>query len=318
MKGHMLSLKHYFRLVAFTLTVCLLAACGQPPGATVSAELEDVVGWYIGNIPQNFWSDGSGPSVVIDLFVSFKDANIEATDIETVEITNSLSPTRSWSYAADRIADYFYTSQSSGKKRLAFPGLWTSSIAANGSVAYLGTYTVEVKLKNGKRDTATLVTPAPSSLTASGYGYTYSPEDYVGTPPSDYVALPRRATIGAVALDATNNSLTLNFSVNDDKVYSGWILFFDANKEYLGAAGDFRDFSTDAVHPKLNNGLEFHTDGVSNTLALTPTDIIISSDVSNFSLSMIKSFRIVLTDGKQYLGTDSSYDTYSLSLGTIQ
>jgi hypothetical protein len=311
--------KGWFSSLGLTLILSVLVACdgGSNPGSSVSADLEDSVGWYIGNIPQNFWSDGSGPSAAIDLFVSFKDANIEAADIETVEITNSLSPTRSWSYAADRIADYFYTSQSSGQKRLTFPGLWTNTIAANGSVAYLGTYTVEVELKNGKRDTATLVTPAPGS-TAAGYNYTYSPEDYVGTPPSDYVALPRRATIGAVALDATNDSLTINFSVNDDKVYSGWILFFDANKEYLGGAGDFQDFSSEAVHPKLNNGLEFRTDGVSNTLALSPTDIIVSSQISNFSLSMIKSFRIVLTDGKQYLGTDSSYDTYSLSLGTIQ
>jgi hypothetical protein len=306
--------------LGLALILGLLVACdgGSNPGSSVSADLEDSVGWVIGNIPQNFWSDGSGPSAVIDLFITFKDADIEAADIESVEITNSLSPGRNWSYAADRIADYFYTSQRSGQKRMAFPGLWTSTVALNGSVAYLGTYTVEVELKNGRRGTATLVTPAPGALAADGFSYTYSPEDYLGTPPSDYVALPRRATIGAVALDTTNNLLTINFSVDDDKVYSGWVLFFDTNGEYLGVAGDFRNFSTEAVFPKLNDGLEFRTDGVSNTLALTPDDISVSSEVSNFSLGLIESFRIILTDGKQYLGTESSYDTFSISLGTVQ
>ncbi len=313
--------KHWFRLLCFALILSVLVACDQGSnpgsGSSVSGEMEDTVGWVIGNIPTNFWSDGSGPSAVLNLSVTFKDSSIKDTDIETVEITNSLSPTKSWTYTADRIADYFFTSASTGKKRLGFPGLWTTNLAVNGSAIYLGTYTVEVTLKNGKRSTTSLATPAPDARDAKGYRYTYSPEDFVGTPPSDYVPLPKRATIGAVALDTTNGSLTINFSVADDKVYTGWVLFFDANKDYLGAAGDFRDFATDAVYPKLNNGLEFHTDGVSNTLALTTADIAVSSDVSNFTLSMIKNFRIVLTDGKQYLGTDGTYDTYSVSLGTV-
>jgi hypothetical protein len=309
--------KHWLKFLGFALILSVLVACdqGSNPASSVSGEMEDSVGWTIGNIPTNFWADGSGPSAVIDLSVTFKDSSIEATDIDNVEITNSLSPTKSWNYTADRIADYFFISLSSGKKRLGFPGLWTDT--ANGSVIYLGVYTVEVKLKNGKRSTKSLVTPAPSALTANGYSYIYSPEDYVGTPPSDYIALPKRATIGAVALDATGGSLTINFSVNDDKIYSGWILFFDENKKYLGAAGDFQDFSARTVYPKLNNGLEFRTNGVSNTLALTTADINVSSQVSNFTLSMIKSFRIIMTDGKQYLGTDSSYDTYSVSVGTV-
>jgi hypothetical protein len=309
--------KHWFKFVGLVLILSILAACSQSPVASVSGELEDTVGWYIGNLPENYWLSDPRPSAVIDLFVTFKDSSINATDIDKVEITNSLSPTRSWNYTADRIADYFFTSPSTGKKRLSFPGLWTDNLSANGSVIYLGTYTVEVTLKNGKRGTASLVTPAPSALNANGYSYAYSSEDYVGTPPSNYVALPKRATIQSASLNSAGDALALNFSVNDDKVYNGWVLFFNSNGDYLGFAGDFRDFTTGALYPKLNNGQELRTDGTSNILSLTATDVQVAEGVTNFTLSMIKSFRIILTDGKQYIGTDSSYDTFSMSIGTV-
>jgi hypothetical protein len=199
-----------------------------------------------------------------------------------------------------------------------FNNIWSDNPATNGSVIFLGTYTIEVTLKNGKRDRATLVAPAPTSLTASGYNYTYT-EDFTGTPSSDYVALPKRATPQSASLNAAGDALAINFSVNDDRIYSGWVLLYDAAGKFLGLTNSFQDFETRQPNPKLNNGQGVFGNGANNLLSLTVADINLADGMTNFSLSRIKQYKVVLMDGKQYLGTDGGYDTYSISsFATVQ
>lgn len=83
--------RFWLRSVSIAL-LFVLVACDQggTPGPTLSDELEDSVGWFIGNLPQDTWSNGSGPSAVIDLYVSFKSESIAATDLESAKVTNSL------------------------------------------------------------------------------------------------------------------------------------------------------------------------------------------------------------------------------------
>lgn len=308
----------WFRLVSFAFLISLLAACGGTPGPSISGEMDDL-GWTIGNIPANYWTSAPRPSAVIDLTVIFQDKNITEADIETIGITNSLlAQGQGWSYTADKLAGRMFTSQRTGKKVISFYNLWSDQLTANGSVIYLGTYTVTVKLKNGKISTKTLATPAPNALDAQSYSYAYSPEDFVGTPPASYAALPRRATVTSATRNTAGDALAINFSVSDPKVYSGWIEFFDANGKYLGYAGDFKDFGTKAAFPKLNNGQGLFIDGTNNLLSLGTADVQVATDVSNFTLSMIKSYNLTLTDGNQYAATGGLYDTYSYSLGTVQ
>jgi hypothetical protein len=314
-------IRFWLRFVGIAL-LFMLVACDQggTPGPTQSDELEDSVGWFIGNLPQDTWSDGSGPSAVLDLYVSFKSPTIAATDLESAKITNSLLTGSSWTFDQSELANIFYTIQDGDKRiaRLAFNNIWSDNPAANGSVLYLGTYTIEVTLKNGKRDTATLTVPAPGSLTASGYSYTYT-EDFTGTPSSDYVALPKRATPQSAALNAAGDALAINFSVNDDRIYSGWVLLYDAAGKFLGLSDAFQDFETRQPNPKLNNGQGVFVNGTTNLLSLTAADINLADDVTNFSLGMVKRYKVVLMDGKQYLGTKSGYDTYSISsFATVQ
>jgi hypothetical protein len=318
--GEVTMIRFWLKLVSIAL-LFVLVACDQggTPGSSVSPEMEDSVGWVVGNISPSAYSSGSGPLAVIDLSVAFEDTTIAATNIESVEVTNSLSAGRSWSFPSESIEDYFFTSPSTGKRVLSFSFLSTDFLAANKSAIYMGTYNIEVTLKNGRSAKQTLAVPAPDATTSQGYSYMYSPENYPGTPPSGYVALPKLATIGATAIDATGGLVTINFSVNDPKVYSGWVWFFDANGKYLGYAGSFRDFETKALYGKLNGGQAFHNDGVNNILALTAADIEVSSEVSNFNVSMIKKVRMFLTDGRQYAAQPGSlYDTYSLTVGTVQ
>ncbi len=312
-----ISLKHWLKFLGLAFLLAVLAGCGGSPGSSVSAEMESDVGWTIGNFAPEYWNSDPRPSAIIGLSARFKDSSITKADIESIEVSNSLSPDFSWNYTGAEISDRFFTSQSTGKKGVGFGRLWSRQLATNGSAIYLGTYTIEVVLKNGKRSSVKLDTPAPGALTAGAFRYVYSPENYLGTPPSDYIALPKRATIGATAINTTDNTLTLNFSVQDDKVYNGWVLFFDAQDKYLGYTQDFVNFETRALYGKLNGGSGLRTDGTMNALTLSLTDIGIPEGGSPITLNAIERFELVLSDGKQYVGTTLTYDTYSLSVGKL-
>jgi hypothetical protein len=308
----------YLRFLVLTILILGLASCSQDKPVSEASPEIDRIGWTFGNLPSDYWKDGSGPSAVIDFTPFFKDTSIQLNDIKNVTIINSLNSGNSWSFEGSTLNDNFFTNSKTGESYLEFNGLWTSSITGNGSVIYLGTYTITVELNNGKRETKTLTPPAPNSLNANGFSYIYSPESYAGTPPSNYVSLTKQATIQSATLNATGTTLEIQFSVADEKVYSGWVLLYNQEGEFIGSAGDFRNFSRRTLHPKLNSGSIFHIDGSANTFSVAKDDISKSTKISDFNLTDISIFRIILTDGKQYEGTDSFFDTYSISaLSTV-
>lgn len=219
-----------YKYLIFLLAIVGLASCTQTePTPTVSPTIE-YIGWVIGNIPSNYWSDGLGPTAVIDLSLRFQDIAIEVADIKSVIITNSLAPEYQWSYETSDLTKIFSGTK---KKWLEFNGLWTPNIASNASVIYLGTYTIKVELNNGQIATKNLVTPAPNSLNADGYSYTYSSESYIGIPPSNYVALPKQASIQSATLNAAGDTLSIDFFVDDNKIYSGWVWFYNKDGKAL-------------------------------------------------------------------------------------
>jgi hypothetical protein len=61
--------KHWFKFVGLVLILSILAACSQSPVASVSGELEDTVGWYIGNLPENYWLSDPRPSAALTLLI---------------------------------------------------------------------------------------------------------------------------------------------------------------------------------------------------------------------------------------------------------
>lgn len=288
-------------IAALALTI-LLAACGGADAPKKQVDIEKF-GWVIKNDDPSQSDDG----VTARLWASinFADTGLEATDFASVRIT---SPT-GISWIDDDASDFedWYDSEENW-----YPiGNMSSTKLDGGSYVALGNYTVEVTLKNGNTAKKTLFVPAPGSRTTEGYEFAYT-EDYSGAanPPSNYVALPKRATIANATLDAQASTLNIAFSVDDATIYSGWLWFYNEAGEWIGYLDYFRNYETGEFIAELNAGDPLLTDGEPNTLTLTPVTEQIGFD-EGASFSDIASVSIVLTDGEQYANTKSSYDTRS-------
>ena len=305
-------------LIMCYVFLIFLTACSKPEPTDVGVALPDIdtVQWNIGNIPTAFWPDSSGPATVISFFIYFKSATIQASSLKSVTLTNSLAPDNSWNYVSNELSGRIL-STSDNKKYLSLKNVFSDNVAENGSVIFLGIYTITIELQNGETASQDVSISAPNSLTGGSYTHAYSPEDFVGTVPATYAALPKRATINSVSLNSSGNTMIIKFSANDGKIYSGWVEFYDRDKKLLGKTRqNFRDFSNASIHPKLNGGKVFYTDGTLNTLRISAADIEASAS-STFTISDIATIHIALSDGKQYEGTDATYATYSYSIGTV-
>ncbi len=260
----------FISIAALVLTL-LLAACGgttdtvpetptpvpetptpEPETPTLQKEVSiERLGWILENRDPSRTS--SGATALLRPSVRFADTGLEAGDFASIKIT---SPTdTSWPY--DEASD-FEEGFDSENDVFYFSSLYASSLDG-GSYVALGNYTVDVVLKNGNTATKTLLVPAPASSATDGYAFAYT-ENYVNAanPPSDYVALPKRAAIESATLDSQTSQLNVAFSVTDDRIYSGWLRFrlHNAEGEYsgIGYTDDFRDYEEGTIMSQLNSG----------------------------------------------------------------
>lgn len=292
---------------AVTLILALLlAACGGAGTSSVPKKQVSIesLGWIIENRDPSLSS--SSTSARLRTYINLVDMGLEASDFASVEITDPSDDDGHWFFdTLDEFGDNFDREYST------FTFTLVDSSRDNGSVMPLGDYVVTLKLKNGNSATQTLSVPAPGSREADGYSFVYT-EDYsgAGNPPSNYAALPKRATITNATLDAQASTLDVSFSVTDDMIYSGWLWFYDEAGEFVGYTDYLRNYETGAVMAQLNGGASLLTDGATNTLNLTAASEQLTL-VNEASFSDIASVSVVLTDGKQYADTKSSYDTRS-------
>ncbi len=300
------------KLIFITALALLLAACGgtadttpdttpETPALQKQVEIEDL-GWVIKNDDPS--QDANGVSAFLWASINFADTGLEATDFASVRIT---SPTgRTWADEASEFVEWY----DSEENWYPMGNMYSTSLDSGASVE-LGNYTVEVTLKNGNKAKKTLFVPAPGSRTTEGYEFAYT-EDYsgAGNPPSNYVALPKRATVTNATLDAQASTLEVNFSVEDETVYDGWLRVYDEAGDHIGSSNFFRDYETGKLMEQLNGGETLSTDGGANTLSLAAS----SEELSFFGTATfvdIASVSVILTDGKQYADTEGRYHTRS-------
>lgn len=289
--------------VAALMLTLLLAACGGTDSPKKQVDIESL-GWVIENRDPSLSS--SNVSARLLTYIYLADTGLMTSDFASIEITAPNDKEVSWFFdSTAEFGDNFDAENSSFQFNL------VDSNRGNGSVFSLGNYVVTVKLKNGDAATQTLFVPAPGSTSTNGYEFAYT-EDYSGAanPPSNYVALPKRATITSTTLDLQASTLEVNFSVEDEAVYDGWLRVYDEAGDHIGSSSFFRDYDTGELMEQLNEGRTLLTDGEANTLSLAA-----SSEQLNFfgtsTLADIASVSVILTDGKQYVDTEGRYDTRS-------
>ncbi len=175
----------------------------------------------------------------------------------------------------------------------------------------VGMSVFKVKLRSGYEAKYDFGMPHPGSTETGVYEKVYN-EDYKGSTDDKYIQTVTRAQIEKGRIDKTQQTAVIQFSINDDNlVYSGELVFYNSNHYFIGTMGYFKDFKTGDNPPYLNegNGLIIND---SNTVEFSDSDSYIRF-TDNYSFNDIAKVVVVLTDGEQYVGSSSTYDSRSRS-----
>lgn len=285
---------YYVFIAVFILSCDILQDDTKKKTVTI-----DSLGWLLINETKDDDEDLDDNSVKIVFYIRLAEDDIEGTDISSLEVTSDVGDT-SWNiedfddrYDGDIITVRLY--------RSSYPDLMP-----------IGNYTFDITLTNGNSDSYVFNVPAPNSTTIDEFKYIYN-EDYISSHSdlsSEYVQLPQRAGNIDGDYNINDETLTIDFSINQSIIYNGTVLLYN-DGTYIGYTTYFRDFTTGKVNSLTNSGEDYYVNGESNTINITDSDVTFTE--SPYSISDITSFIIMLTDGYQYEGNEYSYDSCSYS-----
>jgi hypothetical protein len=279
----------YRQAITATLAVAALATlvdCGGTSSPAAPSPTITSVGWIEENIDPSFWMSwpAGGQTAFYDFWIHYSgDLSYEEIRSARVYEPNGLY----WTINKD--ATYFDAT----RKAIGGWGHWYATNTPN--LLPIGALRAELTLTSGLVVNSTLTVPVPASTAVGSYTSIFT-EDLL-IPPLGSAPMIPRATMGSTnTLTVANQTISLAFSVNDSRVFSGFVWLYDASDTYLGGYFYFRDVWTGAIGAPLGGSL--HTDGTTNVLTLGPVDLQLHAGVAFGQIAMA---RIVLTDGAQYL-----------------
>ena len=280
------------------LIIVLLVFAGCPIPMAQSAAITDV-GWYIDNIDQSFWLTTPPSTHALIYFSIYCSGDVSASDISSVKVTGPDSAVWTLGPSSLTINAQYH--------EVILSYLMESGHA---DTMPIGIYVFELTYTDGSKTSYNQLIPAPDSTSTNGYTKVYT-QELAPSPPADGTETVRRATLGAHS--NSGGTLTINFTVDDSKVYNGYVWLFDSANNYVGSTTtEFRSGSDGGVLPILNGAGSFDTSGGNNTVTFTNGEIYYQSGKT---FSDINKFILVLTDGHQYAsqGKYSSCDCRSFS-----
>lgn len=285
-------------VLLLAVTVLVLAGCsnnGSDDTAPKTVTISNV-GWYFSNVDPLYWGGSDAPTSAA--FVTFQlvleESNLLDADIAGTTLT---SQGKTWTRGADGI-DF---DEEDGVVPVS--NNWTGD---PNHVIPLQPWDLAVELTNGNMSSVTREFAPPGSDTVNDSLTHLYTEDYSGTPPAGYVSMIKRATIGSDSADAT--SITIEFTVDDDRVYNGWIWFYDSEGNYLGRSEPFASWSDGSANSAVLSA--FDVTGALNSAVIQEADMEFESATT--TPSDIAEAVVVLCDGGQYK-RDWTFDFRSIS-----
>ncbi len=271
------------------------------------------LGWVIENMDPSYWIDTVESTCFYNFWIHYdSSAVITVNDIEYARVCFEGSPDSEdsywWGYDLEANPELL----NSERKCIGGWYRWyTYDYSYNGSMLPIGKLIASIKLKGEEPATFELIVPAPGSLTSGNYRYTYT-ENYNGSIPSFITPMIQKADVVSGSVDLSTEKVSISFKTGDERVYNGWVWFYNANGKTVGNTKEmFRNFETKIFTSLLNNGNGVYYNNTANLIEVTKDNIVLNSP---YTFADIKYAIIILTDGMQY--SDDSvkgYDCRSLS-----
>lgn len=294
------------KLLASSAAILILglSGCGGGGGSDVApAEIPGLVtavGWYYVNKPPDYSS--SGATCDLRPFVYYS-TTLTTDDIDTFTLIAANG--QHWTATTSKQ----FGTGSNNSQYISGEFHYGSSPA---TFPLAGTWTVQLKLKDGHTSTFQKTFHEPGSSAESTHSYVYSPEDYTPTDSSLFVPALRRFPSGGYSISyssADNKILSTGLAA----VRSGYLAaeprafnmscwLYDTDKTYLG----YTNYEYTTVDHS-SSGLI-----ANGELSIVPAETFAST--GNVDLLRVKYIRFVYADGAQYAPTSyASYDYRAIS-----
>jgi hypothetical protein len=250
------------------------------------------------NIPTTYLTNNNTLSTMFFNCFLYDEKNIIANnELELITIYNE--DNYSWSY----------TPNISNRVISKWMNFYSPDYSYDGSVLPLGTYTIQIKFKNGQLANKQIDTTSLLLYNNNKYKYIYSPT-YSGSLTQDYLPALARADIKSASI--TNNTTTIIFTCNDDRIRNGCLDFYSGTQLLNYTLNFYNSFSKQNI-PFLNNGNGLYTDGRDNILVCNSSDVFFKN---NSSLSDINTVVITLINVENPIPAKQVSDTVILSSKT--
>lgn len=302
-----------YSLVLFSIFSCATtygqeAADYQNEGINTEYQI-DSVEYVIENVHASFWRAPKKnldemETAYIDFYVNFE-GDITAEDIFCITIYDCNGG--SWKHE-DPIEIKENFRETTSENYYKFSNCWDSKCSKYGSCLLIGEYVAEVQLINGEVLEHPFEVSAPGMLDSNNFTHLYNEDfEFAFNPSPRFGPMLKRANVSSFVYDKSNKQMIVNFAINDSRVYTGEIDFYDFNKSYVGSLkSDLIEDKT--VTSVLNEGEVFYNNGKVNVVIFDKDDI---NFASGKSLDDIENVVIYLKDGFQFDGDDYHAASYS-------
>jgi sulfatase modifying factor 1 len=280
-KGHtmkMLKFYHkYLKLFIVPLLLLFSFGCNDGGGGSSDPLTVEITGWYMENADESAVSKyGDKANATAYIYISLKVKDPDGIDdVIYVEVSNPQD--RYWILRDSSSGIDLYDPE---YKRFIANGLWSS---VNPNSIILGQYTAFVLDSDFNSATNTINFSSPGT-TLPEEGFIYS-EDYKRVTDGGIEMLKRASITNFVKGE---DSITIEFQVDDTRVFNGYVWIYDGSPEYI----TYSDYFINTI----NYGSGIFNDGTTNTLTIQSSDL----DLGSYTWDDINGFHVILTDGVQY------------------
>ncbi|MGE5582927.1 MAG: hypothetical protein ACM3X9_10385 [Bacillota bacterium] len=251
---------------------------------------------HIENIHPSFWAgetNPNGPRLFYDFYIYIDNLRQNIRKIKEVRIENK--------YGTYWIIEHKH--HQNLNKGYIGGGLWyDSTISKNGAILTLKDMKAIITLTNKTTVEEPFSIPEPGALSPANIDFVYC-ETYRGKLTKAHSPALKLGIINSAAL--VDNTFTINFTINDQRVANGILKFYDQNKKYVGETDDFMNPVTGEVLEFLNDGKEFYTDERANTFRINDSQIYYEKGRHSSDAHYVE---LVLYDGAQFASSNNPDD----------
>jgi hypothetical protein len=159
----------------------------------------------------------------------------------------------------------------------------------------IGEYVIMAKDTSGNEVSTAFTFGEPGSTTGTGFVYS----DEYDESKVDGKKMIERVVINNVI--KAEDTITVEFTIDDERVFNGRICFYDAGKNEMTRSGYIKNI--------VNDGNGIYTDGSLNILVLQRENLDMTADEWKNAAKL----HFVVTDGEQFLPEENIYHHRSIS-----